>query len=145
MLCNLIVAFSNLIGLYYVYDVPPGENNKYFILFPMLASFFYHLAETKHQLPGIYPFNLYTKELLWCDRFFAVVSAVIVFYKMSYQTMSYTFWIVGIVGLFCLLFSEIDVVRAKVKSREPIVSKINFVISHCIWHFSAFRSLAIVI
>lgn len=139
---NIIVASSNLIAVYFVLiSETSGTTNNSFIYVPMIASFIYHLAETKHNLPGIYPLNLYAYKLLWVDRICAVLSAAYVTISIySYpKIMTAKFLLIGIFGLGSLLYSERDFLKGFV------VNKTEFVISHTIWHFAAFFCLSCVL
>lgn len=68
---NLIVAASNIFGIIPIYY----SNNFYekvWVWTIILASILMHLSERKHRLPGVYPFNLFTKQFLWFDRIMAL-------------------------------------------------------------------------
>lgn len=142
-LINVIVACSNLVAIPLNY----GITTEYIYL-PMLASFFYHLAETKHGLPGIYPLNIYAHQLLQVDRLFAVLSFLFVAYSMYVTTMSYSFLIHGIIGLLALVYSERDVIYENIFGKQKPVpsyltlSHVEFMVSHVVWHYCAFYCLA---
>src|SRR5438128_9707247 len=123
MWINILVACSNFIALYYFRD--------YYILCPMFASFLYHLAETKHNLPGIYPFNLYTWELLQIDRFFAILSGI----KILYYKIPTDYLPVGILALCVLMYSERDTIYYNLTGKRIKIPKLDYMISHIMWHF----------
>ena len=131
MFSNIIVALSNFIVFFFINN--KKRNN--FFLFPMMASFVYHLAETKHNLPGIIYLNKYSLLLLNIDRFFAILSGLYVLsniLKTPKQTIN--FYFIGIIGVICLLYSEKDYFF-------PNINEIEYIITHSIWHFSAFYCL----
>lgn len=125
---NIIVAYSNFIALLAFKKV----NNYVFI--PMMASFIYHLSETKHNLPGISILNNYSEFLLEIDRFFAVISGLYVLTKLINHKQKCSFYIIGIIGFISLLYSEKDYFY-------PTINEIEYLITHCIWHFAAFYCL----
>lgn len=131
---NIIIAVSNLVLLLLI-----GNNHskyKYLSLLPMMASFIYHLAETKHNLPGIYPLNQYHNLLLNIDRFFAVGSGLLII-NIIYSKpniLNTKILSIGILGFLSLINSERDNIGIP-------ISKLEFTITHCIWHFAAFYGL----
>lgn len=131
MYINIIVASSNLIGLYFM--------NHWIILMAMIASILYHLAETKHNLPGIYPFNLYTQTLLNIDRLFAVVAGLWAIYnvKDNVDIIIYNYWKSIIFSFICLFISEGDRF-AFYPTNKPL-----YIVTHCIWHALAYYHLSI--
>lgn len=48
----------------------------------ILASLLMHLSEVKHGWCGIYPFNKYSNEFLWCDEMMVIGCVSCVFYKL---------------------------------------------------------------
>lgn len=144
MIYNIITAFTNLIGLYYCYQ----NKSIYRWMFPLpvLASFFYHLSETKHGLPGIKPFNKYSNKLLMLDRFFAVttiLASMILIWKKP-RIMNLKLIINMNIGLVACILSERDFFNNVIKEKWRKwlrVSKIEFVILHNIWHIMAFNCL----
>lgn len=147
---NILVALSNLVTLPLIYN--NSSPFKYFMIFPMLASFFYHLGETKHGLPGVYPLNRYDKRLLNVDRFFAVASGLAVIGSIFThpEFLTTKFLIIGILGLtsvaLSLLYSERDylqniLIKYELPYKWTNVSPFEFFISHSIWHFAAFYCL----
>jgi hypothetical protein len=80
-LINLIVSSSNIYGI-----LPIWYSSGYYRLWicsVVIASTLMHLSETKHGLPGIYPFNIYSNEFLWYDRIMAY--SVVLFGLWNYQ------------------------------------------------------------
>ena len=143
---NILVAASNLVVLPLIYN--HGSNLSYLMLFPMMASFFYHLGETKHSLPGIYPFNQYTEFLLEIDRLFAMISVWFVIGIMNYHPTIITtnFLLIGFIGICSLLYSERDylqpiLIRNQLPYRWTTINRWEFTISHIIWHIIAFSCL----
>lgn len=131
MFTNIIVALSNFTALFFI------NRNKFnnYVLFPMIASFIYHLSETKHNLPGIIYLNQYSFFLLNIDRFFAILSGLYVLSKLiKNPKQSINFYMIGIIGVISLLYSEKDYFF-------PIINETEYIITHCIWHFSAFYCL----
>lgn len=134
ILVNLLVAGSNLIV--FLIPFPQAKLGAPIILLAMTASILYHLAETKHNLPGVYPFNLYTQELLNVDCFLAWLAAftatINVFktgqdLKPFVQHLSFAF--------LALFLSEMD------QWIPQLANKPFFAATHCIWHFMAFTAL----
>lgn len=156
-LINQIVASSNLIALWFMYKYNCLDNT--YIYFPMLASILYHLSETKHNLPGIYPFNLYTHQLLQLDRVFAVLSfikcALTIYHNPEIIMINnYHLLILSIIAFICLMYSERDIIytnvqyicnknKTKNKNNNLLfkVHKMEFAITHCIWHVLAYYLL----
>lgn len=145
---NIIVAASNLIGLCHVWL---NFDTHKFMIFPILASILYHLAETKHGLSGIAPFNEFTFILLQLDRFYALISAFIVGYVIfnKYDQLPGMFWYDLVIGLIDLTLSEKDTICSNLVNRDWKlnavlfhVSKIEFVIIHSLWHILAYNVLA---
>src|ERR1700753_4086792 len=101
IIINIIVAFSNFFVLYY-------KNLNYWVLFPMCASFVYHLAEVKHNLDGFPGLRDYANPLLDIDRFFALISGLYIFKTILTKDLSLIFYIVGLFGILALLYSEKD-------------------------------------
>lgn len=129
MILNIIVGYSNFVALLFARKI------NTWVLFSMFASFIYHLSETKHGLPGLSELNKYSSELLNIDRFFAVTSVIHVFSKLVRNPKrKNTFYFIGIIGVICLLYSEKDYFFAE-------ISKIEYLITHCVWHFCAFYCL----
>jgi hypothetical protein len=107
MWINIFTAFTNLIAYYYldVYNI----KSVYSLNLTILISFLYHLSETKHDLPGIYPFNRYTGLFLNLDRIFSIYGLYIVcinLFKLHLQTIG-----IGILGLICLAVSEYNSIK----------------------------------
>jgi len=144
MIINLIVGSTNLVGLYYILCYKTNLHQSLQIIFPMCASILYHLADTNHGLDGLYPLNIYSNQLLFVDRFFAIISGITCLYKLAYiknptQTNVFTYGLVGLVGLVCLIISERDMV-----SQGFTVGKYEFLFFHSLWHIIAFNILCLI-
>ena len=147
MFVNLIVATSNLSLLYYIYGIKLSRFQILFICAPMMASSMYHLADTKHGLTGLYPLNIYENELLFLDRFFALVSfckVVQYIVNNSIKISLINCSMLGILGVVCLFFSERDIIYKEMNIYEGFeISTYQFLIFHSAWHIIAFRILSI--
>lgn len=122
---NLIVAFSNFYGIFSLTS-PIISWDNYFITMAMTASFFYHLAETKHGLPGIAPLNKFSQELLWWDQI-AALSAILYFLPRILAD----YWALrqGLVGLALMMISN------------GLAQPIPFAICHITWRLMAFHPI----
>lgn len=142
---NVLVTCSNLSLIVFMYYYNVSIMNNMLTLIPMCASMIYHISEVKHGLPGIYPLNKCSNELIWLDRISAVSACVYGAYTL-YQTgnIDYTMCAIGLFGLVCLGVSEYDVVYMKlINNKLKIhVNKDVFLVSHSLWHISAFYLLA---
>jgi hypothetical protein len=109
---------------------------------PMFASFFHHLADKKHGLPGIYPFNTISDELLLIDKIFAGIAACISIYVViillktnenSFIAQKLEMLIpIGFCGLLCLMISSSE------QLFNIKISPLFFTIMHSLWHMIAF-------
>jgi hypothetical protein len=135
---NFLVATSNLIvGIPTLYW--GSSSATFYVTFAaMVASFIYHLSETKHDLPGLPHLNKYSWQLLQIDRFFAVIAALYIawqyFYFMNWFQNEQVHTL-SIVGFIFLYLSEL------VNCND---NPWWFTITHSIWHFCAFSILAVV-
>ncbi len=68
-----------------------------------IASTLMHLSETKHGLPGIFPFNQYSMWFLNIDRCMALLASMFLIY---YHWHNVTLWTYGVIGLICMALSE---------------------------------------
>lgn len=131
MWINLIVALSNIFGVIPALYMLNKQLWISILFFNMtLASVLMHLSETKHGLPGIYPFNKYSGFFLNLDRVMAIGSALIMIFLVVYYEV-YNVCIFGYVMVGVLLgwYSE-----------RVCESKIMFMVSHGLWHMIAFTS-----
>jgi hypothetical protein len=138
---NILVAISNLYFYYLVKD----KNINLLLYFPMIASFLYHFAETRHKLPGIPLLNKYDRQILVIDRIGAIMSGLIMINKLYYypELLTYNFIFTGLFGFACLVFSDRDIFAEKLFNNNSItVSQFEFTISHIIWHMCAFYCFA---
>jgi hypothetical protein len=112
--------------------------------FPMVASIIYHLAETKHNLPGIPFMNKYANQLLNIDRIGAVDAFIYISSKIYQNPNLLTSKLVsiGLVGFVALAYSEKDVIANKLFNEKINISHTEFVISHIIWHLCAFKGFS---
>lgn len=135
MIYNILVALSNYTVLPLV--LTNTSAYKYLTLLPMTASFIYHLAETKHNLPGVYPLNTYSYQLLNLDRLFAVLSGglVVCILLKNPKLITLKLLSLGLVGVTSLLYSERD------KIPGLTIRPFSFLISHTVWHITAFYIL----
>lgn len=142
VIINIIVAVSNLSAILMSRDI--NFKYKHIIYYPMIASYLYHLAETKHNLIGIYPLNLYSGLLLNIDRFFAIYAIAHVLYIIyKYPILINNNLIVtSIIGTGFLLYSECDVFwKLCIFESSDNISLFKFMCCHCIWHLLAFYLL----
>lgn len=104
---NTIVSTSNLYALYFIKQQP-------YIIIPMIASILMHLSERKHNLPGIYPFNLYSTQFLWLDRIIAVSSGLYIIRNiyLSNFTLLFNnnFLLLNIIRLLACLFQKRQII-----------------------------------
>lgn len=148
MYVNIIVALSNIVGFYYIINYDLNNFKKIAIIMPLCASIIYHLSETKHNLPGIFPLNKHSNILLNIDRFFAIISFIIALcniIKLSPLNKK-KYLIFGIIGLLCLSISERDIIYKNLNIYSNFTVNIyEFLFFHSIWHFIAFTLLAKII
>ena len=138
MIYNIITSLSNFSILFFY------KLNNNIIIIPMIASFIYHLSETKHNLPGLYPLNLISNFLLNIDRICAFISALKIICKLYYnpKIINFNFLFCAIIGLFCLFLSECDVGAELLLGPNSFkIDGLFFVIPHNIWYFCAFYCL----
>jgi hypothetical protein len=151
MFINIFVALTNLVGCTYIKKHTP-MSKTIFILFPMIASVVYHLAETKHGLEGIYPLNQYADQLLIVDRigaFFAGLFVLVVLVvltvlkkKRHYQFFFESILMLGFIAIVCLGMSEIDVGFKILGIYDGfVINKWQFLFFHSLWHLLAFTIL----
>lgn len=128
---NTIVSTSNLYALYFIKQQP-------YIIIPMIASILMHLSERKHNLPGIYPFNLYSTQFLWLDRIIAVSSGLYIIRNiyLSNFTLLFNnnFLLLNIIGFISMFISETS--DNRVHDYQLV-----YMIFHIIWHICAFHIL----
>lgn len=144
---NLIVASSNLVAILPI--ISAYRKSDYITLIclflAMSASVLYHLMETeKHQFPGIFSLIKDQKSrarslgrkwhlfLINLDRLAAITVIIRVVYK--YMIFDRFFILYSVVGLLCLLVSEIR------KDSYWI-----YLLSHCLWHIFAFNTANLLI
>jgi hypothetical protein len=159
VLYNLVMALSNLSALYFAnYAFGQHAFSVWrFEYVPMIASGLYHLAETKNQLPGVYPLNRYTALLLNLDRLAAVFSAFVIL--ACNPSITLTFVGLVVVAFLALALSEINVILYALHEfnlkydksynldypKGKPLNKNVFVVTHCVWHVLAFLILSMVL
>lgn len=128
---NLIVALSNIVGIPCVLYC----KNPMIISIMIMSSVLMHLSDQKHGLPGIYPFNKFTKLFLWLDRLMAYLLTLQILYMMYYKWAKIPTYLIfyGIFGILLQFISEVALPMYKLNNH-----KVLFVISHCLWHFVAY-------
>lgn len=129
---NLLVAFSNIVGIFPLLKVFNKNNIFETILIGLMiiASFLMHISETKHNLPG-FLFTKHSYKLLWFDRIMAYICSAYIIYKIVYNIHILNQLVFEIfAGLFSLFISEVCV-------KEPL----SFMFFHIIWHFIAYDIL----
>ncbi len=121
---NLVVASSNLVGLY------DWSQVDFMILLMIVCSVLMHLSETKHGLLGIYPFNLWSYQFLWLDRIMAYVLTIQTLFYLYYKWnhVSQSLLLLGLCGVSLMGISEIIVTN----------QQIVFMISHSLWLIMAY-------
>lgn len=141
---NILVSLSNFSFIYFI-SIMNKENFSYFLYLPMIASFIYHLAETKNNLPGIPYINKYSNFLLNIDRICAVFAGTFILNQIYYNQKLLTLNIIIniIIGFLGLAYSEKDTIAKKLLNNNKVdISHFEFTISHIIWHVCAFKILA---
>lgn len=126
---NFILALSNIVGFADFHELHLLQ--KIHVLIIISASTLMHLSETKHGLPGIYPFNQYSQLFLDIDRVVAIASFIyflqIFICKYSEGSINNGDILLISTGFLCLTISELN-----------ITPQILFIILHTIWHFIAY-------
>lgn len=124
---NLLVAGSNLVGLLPILTATQPVIQVWMSII-VISSVLMHLSETKHQLPGIYPFNRLATPLLWLDRVMAMTPAVLLWVEreLAVQFLIDNFGL-SIFGLLMMWLAERGVTR-----------KSMFVLTHSLWHGVAY-------
>ena len=129
---NIIVALTNIAAIPAIIYSKDALTQA-ILIGAMIASFLMHISETKHTLPGIYPFNVYANTFLWCDRIMAVITVsylLIVLYSSAPIDEIYEIVSLAIEAHVWLVLSESFVARNNVTV---------FAITHSLWHIEAFR------
>jgi hypothetical protein len=133
MLVNVLVSLSNLVALPFVtYLNSVGDRSL--MLFAMCCSIMMHLSETKHGLPGIYPFNLLSFWFLQLDRAMCFLVIIVLCFRSSLYIVDRCMIVEAIFGLTCMFLSE-KVVR----------SQWTFAAFHVMWHYVAFHLMYILL
>ena len=147
MFVNTIVAISNFFALYFTKNKILTKTQKLIMFSPMVASFVYHLSETKHGLKGFPYLNNFSNELLNIDRFFAMTSSIFILSKIYYdKNIINKILCYALFGFFCLFMSERDVVFKIFNIYNDFeINKEQFLFFHCLWHLLAFKILSICI
>ncbi len=129
---NLAVASSNLVAITPI--VAAWYRQEYLVsmalLFAMSMSIMYHLIETeKHQLPGMFGPQVgqrYHNLAINLDRFAALTAISVTLYRF-HTLVTLNLIRIGLISLMFLSISELN-------KRSYWI----YLVSHCIWHISAF-------
>jgi hypothetical protein len=136
---NLFVASTNLCGLYFARN--KSFQGQMIIYIPMIASIIYHLAETKHNLPGLPFLKNYASLLLTIDRL-CVAGTICSLLYVNKNNIGNLFntdnLIIALLGFSSLLWSEKD----KFPHLFGNLSKTEFAVSHGLWHILAFYGIS---
>ena len=125
MFTNWIVSLSNYIfGLPVLYAAQQ-PHQVLLVTMTITASFLMHISETKHNLPGVYPFNQWSQYFLWFDRVMAILSATYVLYTTGILQLP-----MATIGFVFLALSE------RIEWNHAW-----FAVTHIIWHACAFYML----
>ena len=132
---NLIVAASNVAGIPLLFV---SNNSIYTFIFSLtlLFSILMHLSEKKHNLPGVYPLNVWSHIFLWCDRIMAYICGFICCAHLYNHWSMVPNWLFnyGIFGISLGLISEVIINNQWT----------SFVIMHCSWHYVAYNFIYLV-
>lgn len=129
---NVIVAASNWIFGYTLLRIAKGRD-YWLVLAMIMASTLMHISETKHRLPGIYPFNLYAWHFLQLDQwlsYFMMVYGAIYFLFSSMETP----WMLILLGVLSLNIAE-----------RVDYGEVFFMVFHVVWHYIAYRLIEVVL
>lgn len=129
---NYVVAGSNVLALGPIWCAPTAWHAALAVA-AMVASTFMHISERKHNLPGVAPFNTWSKQIEWADRVVAYASIAFVLLRVLTHSVSPWVWPIGLGGLAMLGLAEHC-------ERGPAW----FVVTHCTWHACAYLALALV-
>ena len=159
---NFFILFGNLfISLRGAYDKHNCNSYKditkmqlFYFLSPMIASFFFHLSDTRYGLPGLPHLRNYERRLLFIDRLFAALAGINILrffinsfckhnmptQKTKNKTCFRRFCAVSIIGIVALIASEGDTVLPPTLMAP--VQQHYFVCFHVVWHICAFYCLS---
>lgn len=123
VIINVFVACTNLIALLYL---PYIKNvyTVYIMIIPMIVSILMHLSETKHNLPGVYPFNLYSWWFLQLDRLVAIIIFLLLLPQANFTSFNCSMLSIGLLSMYL--------------SENIENGYIWFATFHSIWHFVAY-------
>jgi hypothetical protein len=141
---NVIVGFSNLIGIYLSKDVKELRS-KLIIYLAVFASLFYHMSETTYGEKGFNMTTMNTAQLLLFDRIFAILGVFTMGLKIyaNPKRLTENFIKTLFFGAIFLVLSEYDIIYEMfTKVKLGNVNKVQYVICHCLWHHCAFYCLA---
>lgn len=119
---NIIIATSNLIG---IIPIVKSDNDieRILILSVMCISFFTHISDRTHGLPG-FILGKYSTDLLTMDRIITCISVLYFLFEYNLTLRILPHIIIGFTALFL--------------SETMFNFKYSFAVSHSIWHFCAF-------
>lgn len=126
---NYVVSASNIAALWPLWHAPTPWHAALAVA-AMSASVLMHISERKHNLPGVWPFRQWSKQLEWADRAVAYTSMAYVASRLLTQSMPWA-WPIGLGGLAALALAE-----------HWEGGPVWFAVTHCTWHLAAYAVLA---
>ena len=150
---NFMVTLSNVWGLLLSLDCDDLVPRLLFQSVA-IASVLMHLSETKHKLPGIWPFNQWSGLFLNVDRAMSLVVVLYLFLFDLHETwarlvlmfLNYRLFSLSVVvgGLVALLIAENPwVLGRKWSVREgKLQGYWLYAASHMLWHYCAYTMLS---
>ena len=144
---NLILGFQNLLFAVMYWPFMGSNYHRLLIIIPATASFFMHLSERKHDLPGISPFNRHAKLSLNIDRAFAAVGIGYYLFYMTHHTLSFEWYFDIIVALVFLGLSELVKPRKwfSIDNTAIHFESLWHLVTHTVWHFQAYKLIYIIL
>lgn len=149
MLVNLVVSLSNIFGLINISN-ELSFGMKLLILNVVFASFLMHMSETKHNLKGIYPFNIYSSAFLWYDRIIAYLASLVIIYKIhndfiihfgyyNYNSIiQYIFYSTNTLFHQIKYYGIVSLIVLGISENINWIGQYGFMITHSLWHILAF-------
>lgn len=124
---NGVMALTNIFALPAIYTIHTSPIQNWIAIMVMISSTLMHLSERKHNLPGIYPFNVKSQLWLNLDRIVSIIGVLYMTYKNLYVV---NYWIAGTIGLMSLFVSEFF--------SEGVIIYVFF---HVYWHIIVYYIL----
>jgi hypothetical protein len=158
---NWILASTNLLVIpLFLYDIKDQQGIYYiFYTTPMFISILYQLSITRHELPGVYPFNLYHLHLLWASRVSLVITLYMAWNQGAHHKLFQSFHLILIawIALVNLVLSERDNIYYHVAEKLSVqynkfllpvsiwsqIDALDFVITQCTWNILAIVLLSL--